>query len=67
MNKGNIVKFLFGLYFDERDTKYTVLDINGDDIVIELICDLPEPPVSVARMSELEVIHSSHINGTETT
>jgi hypothetical protein len=30
-----IVKFLFGLYFDARDAKYKVLDINGEDVAIQ--------------------------------
>jgi hypothetical protein len=65
MEKGDTVQFLFGLYFDERDTQYIVLDVNGEDVVIELICNLPECPVSVARKSELEVIRKSHFNGTK--
>jgi hypothetical protein len=32
------------------------LEINGDRVVIEFICDLPIPPQSVATVSELEVV-----------
>jgi hypothetical protein len=57
MKIGDTVKFLDGLYLDEKDTEYKVLDDNGENVVIELICGLPKPPVSSARKSELEVVY----------
>jgi hypothetical protein len=57
MEIGDTVKFIDGLYPDEKGTRYKVLEINGDRAFIEFICDLPIPPQSVAKTSELEVIH----------
>ena len=57
MEIGDIVKFLDGLYPDEDEARYKIIEINGDRAFIEFICDLPIPPQSVARISELEVVH----------
>lgn len=57
MKIGDTVKFLDGLYPDEKGSRYKVLEINGDRAVIQFICDLPIPPQSVAKISELEVVH----------
>jgi len=59
MEKGDTVKFVDGLYPDEKGARYKVVEINGDRAVIEFICDLPIPPQSVAKTSELEVIQQS--------
>ena len=56
MEKGDRVKFKDGLYADEKGAEYRVLEINGDRAMVEFICDLPIPPQSVARISELEVV-----------
>jgi len=56
MEIGDIVKFVDGLYPDEKGAVYKVLEINGDRAVIEFICDLPIPPQSVAKIAELEVV-----------
>ena len=56
MKVGDVVKFGAGLYPDEEGAKYRILEVNGDRVFIEFICDLPIPPQSVARMEELEVI-----------
>jgi hypothetical protein len=56
MEKGDIVKFKAGLYPDEEGAKYRVVEINGDRVVIEFICDLPIPPQSIAKTSELEIV-----------
>ncbi len=56
MKIGDAVKFLDGLYDDEKGAMYTVIEINGDRVIIEFICDLPIPPQSVAKTNELEVI-----------
>lgn len=57
MEIGDKVKFIDGLYPDEKGAKYKVVEINGDRAAIEFICDLPIPPQSVAKTSELEVVH----------
>jgi hypothetical protein len=56
MEKGDIVKFKSGLYPDEEGARYRVMEVNGDRVIIEFICDLPFPPQSVAKTSELEVV-----------
>jgi len=57
MEIGDTVKFIDGLYPDEKRAKYKVVEINGDRAVIEFICELPIPPQSIAKISELEVVH----------
>lgn len=57
MDIGDKVKFIDGLYTDEIGANYKVVEVNGDRSFIELICNLPFPPVSLARTFELEVIH----------
>ena len=57
MEKGDTVKFKTGLYPDEKGARYKVIEINGDRVVIKFICDLPIPPQSIAKISELEVVH----------
>jgi hypothetical protein len=61
MKIGDTVKFLEGLYIDEKGPEYKVLEINEDNADIEFICDEPVPSRSVAKISELEVVH--HQNG----
>jgi hypothetical protein len=56
MELGDTVKFRDGLYPDEKGAEYKVIEINGDRVVIEFICDLPIPPQSVAKISDLEVV-----------
>lgn len=53
---GATVKFREGLYSDEKGAKYKVVEINGDRVTIEFICNLPIPPKSIAKTSELEVV-----------
>lgn len=59
MKIGDIVKFRDGLYADEDGTRYKVLEINGDRVVIEFICQLPIPPQSVDKIDELVVVESA--------
>ncbi len=57
MKKGDLVKFIDGLYADEKGATYKVTEVNGDRVVIEYICALPIPPSSVAKTEDLEVIN----------
>ena len=62
MVKGDTVKFIEGLYVDEKGTRYKVIELYYDSAVIELIGDLPKPPQSVAKINELVVVsHYRHI------
>ncbi len=56
MNVGVTVKFKDGLYDDERDARYVVVEVNGDRAIIQFVCDLPIPPQSVALLDELELV-----------
>ena len=56
MKNGDIVKFLDGLYPDEAEARYRILEINGDRAIIEYVCDLPFPPQSVAKLDELQTV-----------
>jgi hypothetical protein len=53
---GKIVRFIDGLYEDEKDNRYIVIEVNGNRCIIEYICNLPIPPQSLALTKELEVI-----------
>lgn len=57
MKIGDFVKFKDGLYADEVDTRYRIIEINGDRAFIEFINpDLFIPPQSVARLEDLEIL-----------
>ena len=56
MKIGDTVKFIEDLYPDENGTRYKVIEINGDRAIIEFVCDLPIPPQSIAKISELEIV-----------
>lgn len=56
MKIGSIVKFREGLYADEVNTTYRVIEDNGDRVFLEFICDLRFPPQSVALVKDLEVL-----------
>ncbi len=58
MNIGDTVRFRDGLYKDEKDVVYRVIEINGDRAIIEFVCDLPFPPQSVAVTSELQLVNA---------
>ncbi len=58
MNIGDTVKFRDGLYVDEKDAVYRVIEINGDRAIIEFVCDLLFPPQSVAVTSELQLVNA---------
>lgn len=56
MEKGDTVRFKYGLYPDEEGARYKVIEVNGDRAMIAFVCSLPIPPQSVARTDELEVV-----------
>jgi hypothetical protein len=56
MEIGDTVKFIDGLYPEEKGARYKVIEINGDRAIIEFICDLPIPPQSIAKTNELEFV-----------
>jgi hypothetical protein len=52
---GDLVVFKKGLYRDEENTIYRVIEINGDRVMIELVnTNMTIKPQSIAFLSELE-------------
>lgn len=59
---GSLVKFRDGLYEDEAGVVYRVVEINGDRCFIESqFANLLFNPVSVANVSELELIEEEEM------
>lgn len=58
MEIGSIVSFKDGLYRDEDGALYRVIEVNGDRVMLEFICDLLLPPQSVALAKDLEVVET---------
>ena len=57
MDVGSIVRFRDGLYGDEVENTYVVIEDNGDRVFIKAIMkDFSFPPVSIARTNELELL-----------
>lgn len=57
IKKGDLVTFKKGLYMDEENAVYKVLEINGDRGVLELVnTNMIIRPQSVAILSELELL-----------
>ena len=56
MKFGDTVKFKDGLYTDKEGTRYKLVEVNGDRVVIEFIRQLPIPPQSIANMDEMELV-----------
>jgi hypothetical protein len=56
INEGDLVQFRKGLYPDEEDAVYRVLEINGDRCILVLASKgLLIPPQSIAMLQELEL------------
>ena len=57
---GDLVVFKKGLYADEEDAIYRVLEINGDRVVIELVStNMYIPPQSIAILNDLDKLPDS--------
>ena len=57
MEVGSIVKFRDGLYADEVENTYVVIEDNGDRVFVRAITEnFRFPPVSVARTNELQLL-----------
>ena len=54
--QGDLVVFKTGLYEEENDAVYRILEINGDrGIIVYANTKLPIPPQSVVRLYDLEL------------
>lgn len=60
---GDLVAFKKGLYADEKDAVYQVLEINGDRCMLELAStNMIIRPQSVAILSELDLFIGSALH-----
>lgn len=53
---GQTVKFANPLSDDERDERFTVVELRGDRVLVEFICDMRVKPQSVSLAADLESI-----------
>jgi len=53
MKVGDQVKWAQPSNEVEGNERFTLVEVNGDRCFIRYICDLPIPPVQVARVSDL--------------
>lgn len=56
MKVGDQVKWAQPANQEESDERFTLIELNGDRCFIRFICDLPIPPVQVAKVSDLKLI-----------
>ena len=60
IKKGDPVQFKKGLYADEEEAIYTVLEVNGDRCFIELLnTNMAIRPQSAALLSDLDLYNFS--------
>lgn len=63
-----LVVFKDGLYDDEKETVYRVLEVNGDRVVLELEnSNMSIRPQSIALLSDLEECSLKQAQGTQGT
>jgi len=43
----------------DSDARFTVLEVNGDRLLVRLVCRLPIPPTSVVMESEVILVEDS--------
>jgi hypothetical protein len=60
MKVGDTVIFVDALYEEGEEARYRVVEIEDDRVLIEFICDLSFPPLSTAKISELEVVEEDN-------
>ena len=53
---GQTIKFANPLSDDKRDERFTVVELRGDRVLVEFICDMRIKPQSVYLASDLEPI-----------
>lgn len=55
MKVGDQVKWAKPLNQDENKERFTLIEVNDDRCFIRFICDLPIPPVQVAKTADLVI------------
>lgn len=53
MQVGDRVKWAQPVSPEESMERFTLIELNGDRCFIQFICDLPIPPVQLAKVSDL--------------
>lgn len=56
MEEGDIVKFSGEADGDEPEALYRVIEVDGEDLILEFICDLSILPQTTAKIGELELV-----------
>jgi hypothetical protein len=56
MKAGDKVRFIEVKDPGDELCEFTVLEVRGDRVLIELVCDMPIRPMSVVPAGEVEVI-----------
>ncbi len=52
---GDRVRFREVLDPGDKSAVFEVIEVNGDRLMIRLVCDLPIPPVQVVRREEVRL------------
>lgn len=60
MKVGDRVKWAQPVTQEESMERFTLIELNGDRCFIRFICDLPIPPVQLAKVSDL-MLDSSEV------
>jgi hypothetical protein len=63
MKLGDRVKWAQPVSPEESMERFTLLELNGDRCFIRFICDLPIPPVQLAKISDLQLDNSEGAHG----
>ena len=57
MKAGDKVRFVEAKDPGDELCEFTVVEMRGDRVLIELVCDMRIRPMSVVLASEVEVVH----------
>ncbi len=58
MKVGDEVKWAQPINHEESTERFVLIELNGDRCFIQFICNLPIPPVQVAKASDLVLANS---------
>ena len=56
IEEGDVVRFRGSSEDEGRQSLYRVIEVVGNDAIIEFLCDLTFPPLVAVKISELEVV-----------
>lgn len=55
IEEGDVVRFRGSSEDEGRQSLYRVIEVEGDELIIELICGRPMAPQATVRMGEVEL------------